>query len=85
MLYYPQKNAAGALVEETLLDGKNVESIHKAYMQGLLRHSEKIRRAFINTDCETAERLLAELIEDTKADISGDVIVLYKQNDLPLS
>ena len=54
-------------------------------MQGLLRHSEKMRRAFINTDYETAERLLAELIEDTKADISGDVIVLYKQNDLPLS
>lgn len=77
--------AVGALVEETLLGGKEVESIHKAYLRGLLRHLEKMRRAFINTDYETAERLLAELIEDTKADISGDVIVLNKQKNLPLS
>ena len=77
--------AAGELVEETLLDGKEVESIHKAYLRSLLRHLEKMRKSLWDMDYETTERLLSELIEDTKADISGEIRVLNKWKNMPLS
>jgi len=46
-----------------------MESIHRAYQRGLLRQLEKLNDALDAKDHEEATKILAELIEDTKADI----------------
>jgi len=51
------------------MEVKEADDMHRAYQRGLLRHLEKIREALERSDHEEAARLLAELIEDTKADI----------------
>ena len=46
-----------------------VERIFKGYQRGLLRQLNKQKEAFVGKDYETAEKLLDDLITDTKADI----------------
>lgn len=61
--------AVDELFQEELSNYKEIKTIHKAYLRRLLRHLEKMRKALQNKDYETTEKLLSELIEDTKADI----------------
>ena len=46
-----------------------LENMYKAYLRGLLRQLERLNSAMGNKDYAEAEKLLAELIEDTKSDI----------------
>lgn len=43
--------------------------MHRAYQRGLLRQLEKLNDALDTKDYAAANEILAELIEDTKADI----------------
>lgn len=47
-----------------------MDNMHRAYQRGLLRHLEKVNDALKGNDLEEAKKLICELIEDTKADIS---------------
>lgn len=46
-----------------------MDNMHRAYQRGLLRHLEKLNDALDAKDHEEATKILAGLIEDTKADI----------------
>lgn len=55
-----------------MIEGENVneeELIFKAYQRGLLRQLNKQKEAMTGRDYEAAEKLLDDLIADTKADI----------------
>lgn len=43
--------------------------IFKSYQRGLLRQLKALKEALQSKDYETAEKILADLITDTKADI----------------
>ena len=57
------------VTDHAIMEVKEMDDMHRAYQRGLLRHLEKMRAALERSDHEEAARLLAELIEDTQADI----------------
>ena len=52
-----------------MIDAKETNDMHRAYQRGLLRHLEKMNAALERNDHEEVARLLADLMDDTKADI----------------
>lgn len=58
-----------AFIKRAIMEVTDMENMHTAYQRGLLRHLNKITAALDADDTATAKALLAELIEDTKADI----------------
>lgn len=55
-----------------MIEGENMSEeslIFKSYQRGLLRQLNKQKEAMTDRDYEAAEKLLDDLIADTKADI----------------
>lgn len=62
--------SVNAFINRAIMEAKEMDNMHKAYQRGLLRHLEKMNETLDAKDCATAKTILAELIEDTKADIA---------------
>lgn len=60
-----------AFIKRAIAEVTEMDNMHRAYQRGLLRQLEKTAVALDGGDGESAKRLIAELIEDAKADI-GD-------------
>nr|DAV88205.1 MAG TPA: Alginate and motility regulator [Caudoviricetes sp.] len=60
-----------AFIKRAIMEVTEMDNMHRAYQRGLLRQLEKVTDALDGGDGERAKRLIAELIEDAKADI-GD-------------
>ena len=61
--------SVNAFINRAIMEAKEMDNMHRAYQRGLLRHLEKLNDALDAKDYEEATKILAELIEDTKADI----------------
>lgn len=55
---------------ETIMEVNEMNAVHKAYQRSLLRCLERINRALEQEKYTEAKKILGELIEDTKADIT---------------
>lgn len=64
-----QGESMNAFINRAIMEVKEMDQMHTAYQRGLLRHLERLNTALENDDHAEAKRLLAGLIEDTKADI----------------
>lgn len=64
-----QGESVNAFINRAIMEVKEMDQMHTAYQRGLLRHLQRLNTALENNDQTEAKRLLAELIEDTKADI----------------
>lgn len=60
-----------AFIKRAIAEVTEMDNMHRAYQRELLRQLEKTAVALDGGDGESAKRLIAELIEDAKADI-GD-------------
>lgn len=60
-----------AFIKRAITEVTEMDNMHRAYQRGLLRQLEKAAAALDGGNGESAKRLIAELIEDAKADI-GD-------------
>ena len=61
--------SVNAFIKRAITEVEEMDNMHTAYQRGLLRHLEKAMDALDSNDYTEAKKLLAELIEDTKADI----------------
>ena len=64
-----QGESINAFIKRAIMEVTEMDNMHRAYQRGLLRHLEKLNDALDSNDHTEAKKLLAELIEDTKADI----------------
>lgn len=64
-----QGESVNAFINRAIMEVKEMDLMHRAYQRGLLRHLERLGSALENNDRDEARKLLAELIEDTEADI----------------
>jgi hypothetical protein len=64
-----QGESVNAFIKRAIMEVTEMDNMHRAYQRGLLRHLEKAMDALESNDLPKAKKLLAELIEDTKADI----------------
>ena len=59
-----------AFISRAIMEVTEMDNMHRAYQRSLLRHLERLNSAMESEDYTEAKKLLAELIEDTKADIA---------------
>lgn len=52
-----------------ITEADEFDNMHRAYQRSLLRYLEKIKDAMDNNDMDTAKRILALLIVETRDDI----------------
>lgn len=64
-----QGESVNAFINRAIMEVTEMDNMHTAYQRGLLRHLERLNEALENNDKDEAKKLLAGLIEDTKADI----------------
>ncbi len=64
-----QGESVNAFINRAIMEVTEMDNMHTAYQRGLLRHLERLNEALENNDQDEAKKLLAGLIEDTKADI----------------
>ena len=60
-----------AFIVRAVMEVAEMDDIHKAYQRSLLRHLERMQNAMEDNDITAAKKLLGELIEDTKNNITG--------------
>lgn len=60
-----------AFIKRAITEVTEMDNMHRAYQRGLLRQLEKAAAALDGGDGESAKQLIAELIEDAKADIGN--------------
>lgn len=61
--------SVNAFIKRAITEVTEMDKMHKAYQRSLLRHLERLDAAVEGEDYTEAKKILAELIEDTKADI----------------
>lgn len=61
--------SVNGFINRAIAEASEMDNMHRAYQRGLLRQLNKQKEAFGSKDYESAEKLLDDLIEDTKADI----------------
>lgn len=61
--------SVNGFINRAISEVTELDNMHRAYQRGLMRQLNKQKEAFQNGDYEQAEKLLDELIEDTKANI----------------
>lgn len=61
--------SVNGFINRAIAEASEMDNMHRAYQRGLLRHLNKQKEAFVSKDYEAAEKLLDDLITDTKADI----------------
>ena len=59
-----------AFICRAVMEVTEMDDMHKAYQRSLLRHLERMQEAMDGNDITEAKKLLAELIEDAKAEIA---------------
>lgn len=64
-----QGESVNGFINRAIMEVQEMDKMHRAYQRGLLRHLENAKEALDNNDLAEAKRILAALIEDTKADI----------------
>lgn len=62
--------SVNGFISRAIMEVTEMDNMHRAYQRGLLRQLEKQKAALQSKDYEVAEKLLEELIADTKADIA---------------
>ena len=62
--------SVNAFINRAIMEVTEMDKMHTAYQRGLLRHLEKMMDAVEGKNHTELEKLLAELIEDTKKDIA---------------
>lgn len=62
--------SVNAFINRAIMEVTEMDKMHTAYQRGLLRHLEKMMDAVESKNHAELEKLLAELIEDTKKDIA---------------
>lgn len=62
--------SVNAFINRAIMEVTEMDKMHTAYQRGLLRHLEKMMDAVESKNHTELEKLLAELIEDTKKDIA---------------
>lgn len=62
--------SVNAFINRAIMEVTEMDKMHTAYQRGLLRHLEKMMDAVERKNHTELEKLLAELIEDTKKDIA---------------
>lgn len=60
--------SVNGFISRAIMEVTEMDNMHRAYQRGLLRQLEKQKAALQSKDYEAAEKLLEELIADTKAD-----------------
>lgn len=61
--------SVNGFINRAISEVTEMDNMHRAYQRGLLRQLTVLKAALKNKDNQAAEKLLDELIEDTKADI----------------
>lgn len=61
--------SVNAFIKRAITEVTEMDNMHRAYQRGLLRHLERVNEALERNNHAEAKRVIAELIEDTKADI----------------
>lgn len=64
-----QGESVNAFIKRAIMEVTEMDNMHRAYQRGLLRQLEKAMNAAESNNIPEVKKLLAELIEDTKADI----------------
>lgn len=62
--------SVNAFIKRAITEVTEMDNMHRAYQRGLLRHLGKLKDALSDNNLEEANKLLDELIEDTKKDIA---------------
>ena len=62
--------SVNAFIKRAIEEVTEMDNMHRAYQRGLLRQLEKMDDALSRNSTDEVQKLLDELIEDTKADIS---------------
>lgn len=65
-----QGESVNSFIKRAIMEVTEMDNMHRAYQRGLLRQLEKQKAALQSKDYEATEKLLEELIADTKADIA---------------
>lgn len=63
--------SVNAFINRAIMEVTEMDNMHRAYQRGLLRQLEKLTAALENNDHAEVKKLLDELIEDTRQDISN--------------
>ena len=61
--------SVNGFINRAIMEVTEMDNMHRAYQRGLLRQLNKQKEAMTGRDYEAAEKLLDDLIADTKADI----------------
>lgn len=65
-----QGESVNSFIKRAIMEVTEMDNMHRAYQRGLLRQLERMNEALERGDHEEIKKLLQELIEDTKADIT---------------
>jgi hypothetical protein len=64
-----QGESVNSFIKRAIMEVTEMDNMHRAYQRGLLHHLERALEAVESNDLSEAKRILAALIEDTKAGI----------------
>lgn len=70
--------SVNGFINRAIMEVTEMDNMHTAYQRGLLRHLERAMDAMESNNHAEAKKLLAELIEDTKAD-TLDKVAIYRR------
>ena len=65
-----QGESVNGFISRAIMEASEADNMHRAYQRGLLRQLEKMNDALAQNDRDGLQKVLLELIEDTKADIA---------------
>lgn len=62
--------SVNGFIYRAIMEASEMDNMHRAYQRELLRQLEKMNDALAQNDRKGLQKVLLELIEDTKADIA---------------